>query len=128
MVTAVTAGIKISVATEYREYHSNPHNFLYLFSYHITIENMNDFSVQLLRRSWQINDSNGETREVEGEGVIGQQPIIEPGNTFEYESACNLNTDMGAMLGSYTFQRVLDGDLFDVDIPEFQMEVPFRMN
>lgn len=128
MVTAVTSGVKISVVTEYRDYHSNPHNSLYLFSYQITIENTNDFAVQLLRRNWHIQDSNGEKREVDGEGVVGQQPIIEPGCKFEYDSACNLNSDMGSMYGSYTFQKVLDGTTFEVDIPEFQMLVPYRMN
>lgn len=128
MVTAVTSGIKITVNTEYREDHSNPHNYLYLFSYHVTIENLNDFSVQLLRRHWKITDSNSDYREVKGDGVIGQQPVIEPGQSYEYESACNLNTDTGKMHGHYTFQKVLDGMLFEVEIPEFYMVAPYRLN
>ena len=128
MVTKVTEGVKISVATKYRDDYSNPHNFHYLFSYRITIENQNDYTVQLLKRHWYINDSSGEYREVEGEGVVGQQPVLKPGEVYEYESACNLTTDIGSMKGVYLFQREFDGMNFKVNVPEFKMIVPFRLN
>jgi ApaG protein len=128
MVTKVTEGIKISVETQYRDDYSNPHNFHYLFSYKITIENQNEFAVQLMRRHWYINDSSGDYREVEGEGVVGQQPILENGDVYEYESACNLTTDIGTMRGEYLFKRTFDEQIFKVNIPEFKMVVPYRMN
>jgi len=128
MVTAVTEGIKISVETSYREMYSNPLNRQFLFSYHIRIENQNDYTVQLRRRQWFIYDSAGEIREVEGEGVIGQQPVIEPGDVYEYESACNLMTDIGKMSGNYLIEKIIDGHQFQVTIPEFKMVVPNRLN
>ncbi len=128
MVTAVTEGIKITVETKYREQYSNPLKSQYLFSYAVQIENQGDHAVQLLRRHWYINDSSGEYREVEGEGVIGQQPILEPGDVYEYESACNLMTDVGKMCGTYLMERTLDRLQFKVTIPEFKMIVPFRLN
>lgn len=128
MVTQITKDIKISVEIVYKNEFSDPGKFHYLFSYRVLIENQGEQSVQLLRRRWNIFDSNGETREVEGEGVVGQQPVIEPGAVYEYESACNLKTDMGRMYGTYMIQRVIDGKKFEVHIPEFQMIVPYRLS
>lgn len=128
MITEVTAGIRISVRTQYKELYSNPYNNQFLFAYFITIENQNDYTVQLLRRSWEIYDSCGEFRYVEGEGVVGQQPVLEPGDVYEYESACNLVTDMGTMEGSYTFERLIDSGSFEVAIPRFKMMPPYRLN
>ena len=128
MVTAITSGIKISVDTSYKELYSNPYNFQYLFAYKVRIENQNDFGVQLLRRHWTIFDSSGEIREVDGDGVIGQQPILAPGDAYEYESACNLVTDMGKMSGTYLMESVIDGEHFVVTIPEFQLSPPYRLN
>jgi ApaG protein len=128
METKVTAGVSISIRTQYKELYSNPYNYQFLFAYFVTIENRNDFTVQLLRRHWHIFDSSGEYREVEGQGVIGQQPILEPGDLYEYESACNLVTDMGKMHGSYLFEKVIDGKQFEVAIPEFHLVPPFRAN
>ena len=81
-----------------------------------------------ISRHWYIFDSNGAKREVEGEGVVGQQPIIEPGNSHEYVSGCNLKTDMGSMKGEYQMQRLLDNALFNVQIPEFYLIAPYRYN
>ena len=128
MVTAVTQGIKITVETSYRELYSNPLNRQFLFSYRVHIENQNDYTVQLRRRQWHIFDSAGEIREVEGEGVVGQQPIIEPGEKYEYESACNLMTDIGKMHGYYLMEKIIDGQQFHVKIPEFRMVAPNRLN
>ncbi len=128
MVTDVHLGIKISVDTVYRQDYSIPHQNHYLFSYEIFIENMNDFPVQLLRRHWFIKDSLGENREVEGEGVVGEQPILYPGESHRYQSACNLKTDFGSMTGTYLFKNLQNGEYFNARIPQFKMGVPFRLN
>jgi ApaG protein len=77
-----------------------------MFAYRITIENHNSFPVQLHRRQWHIFDSNGEYREVEGEGVVGQQPLLQAGEQFQYVSGCNLRTEMGKMFGKYVMENV----------------------
>jgi ApaG protein len=128
MVTQVTQGIRITVETVFREDQSRPDLGDYLFTYRISIENKSEITVQLLRRHWFIFDSNGEHQEVEGEGVVGQQPILHPGDVYEYESACNLQTDMGSMLGTYTMQRQMDGLQFRVQIPRFELITPQRLN
>jgi ApaG protein len=128
MTSAVTHEIEVSVETEYQPELSHPDSGLFMFAYHIKIENHSEYAVQLLRRHWFIYDSNGEYREVEGEGVVGEQPILEQGQYHTYSSACNLVTDMGKMYGSYEFVRLADGKLFTVDIPEFKMVTPFRLN
>lgn len=128
MTSAVTHEIEVSVETEYQAEFSNPNNGLFMFGYHIRIENHSEYAVQLLRRQWFIYDSNGEYREVEGEGVVGEQPVLQQGQHYSYSSACNLVTDMGKMHGSYEFVRLADGKLFTVDIPEFKMVSPFRLN
>lgn len=128
MVTLVTQGIKISVKTLYREEDSKAEDRHFIFTYKVTIENTSDYTVQLLKRQWHIFDSSGEYREVNGEGVLGQKPLLLPGELYEYESACNLSTDMGAMHGNYIMERQVDGKRFKVNIPEFQMVVPNRLN
>lgn len=128
MVNAVTEGIKVTVKSAYRSEYSDPKRNNFLFSYRITIENQSDYTVKLLRRHWFIFDSNGEYREVEGKGVIGEQPVLHPGDVHEYESACNLTTEIGKMKGYYLMQRQLDRSDFRVAVPEFQMIVPHRLN
>jgi ApaG protein len=128
MVTQVTHGIRISVHTEYQDSYSRPEQRHFLFLYRISIENRSEFTVQLQRRHWHIFDSSGEFREVEGEGVIGQQPVLAPGEVYEYESACNLTTDMGKMYGTYLMEREHDRLRFNVHIPEFELIVPSRLN
>ncbi len=91
MVAQITEGVKISVETTYQPEYSNPVNEHFMFAYKIQIENLGDYAVQLLSRHWVIFDSNGTKREVEGEGVVGLQPIIEPGQNHEYVSGCNLD-------------------------------------
>ena len=128
MSTIITAGIRISVNHKYKELYSNPYNNQYLFSYRISITNENESPVRLICRHWYIFDSSGEFREVEGEGVIGLQPVLEPGKSFVYESACNLTTDIGKMYGSYLMERLVDGHRFRVAVPEFIMFLPWRLN
>ena len=128
MVQQVTEGISITVEIFYQANQSNPMSAEYLFAYRITIENLSTMPVKLLRRHWHIIDSNGIYREVEGEGVVGQQPIIEPGGSHQYVSACNLRTDMGKMYGTYQMENLYNKKLLIVQIPEFQMIAPFKMN
>ena len=128
MVAQITEGVKVSVETTYQPEYSNPANEHYMFAYKIQIENLTDYSVQLLRRHWTIFDSNGTKREVEGEGVVGLQPIITPGQRHEYVSGCNLKTDMGSMKGTYQMKRLVDGEIFDVSIPQFALIAPFKLN
>lgn len=128
MPTATTNDIRVHVETQYQEEQSEPLNDLYLFAYHISIQNNSEHIIQLMRRHWYIFDSNGESREVEGEGVVGVQPILRPGDTHTYISACNLRSDMGKMSGTYLFERLENGEQFEVTIPEFTLLVPVRMN
>jgi ApaG protein len=127
-ISKVTEGIKVSVETIFQDMYSDPAKNYFLFTYKIRIENTSDYDVQLQRRKWDINDSIFEKREVEGAGVVGQQPILRPGQVYEYESACNLKSEFGKMSGNYTFERVVDGAQFKVDVPEFRLQVPYRMN
>ncbi|MEX0812561.1 MAG: Co2+/Mg2+ efflux protein ApaG [Chitinophagales bacterium] len=128
MSTQITRGVKISVETFYQENYSNPTHGDYMFAYRITIENRNEYTVKLLSRHWYIFDSNNETNEVEGDGVVGKQPVLKPGEIHKYISGCNLKSEIGKMWGTYTMQNMEDGSLFKVDIPEFQLVVPFKMN
>jgi ApaG protein len=128
MVTEITEGVKVSVEAIYQPEYSNPENEHFMFAYRITIENVGEYSVQLLSRHWYIFDSNGTHREVEGDGVVGQQPIIAPGEQYEYVSGCNLKSDMGSMQGSYKMLREMDGALFDVIIPKFHLMPDHKLN
>ena len=94
MISKISEGVTISVETFYQPEYSNPITSEFMFAYRITIENNNSFPVQLLRRHWYIFDSNAEHREVEGEGVIGIQPQINPGEKYQYVSGCNLRSEM----------------------------------
>jgi len=128
MVSKVTEGVKVSVESFYQADYSNPVNGEYMFAYRVTIENNNPFPVKLLRRHWYIYDSNAAEREVEGEGVVGVQPQINPGEKYQYISGCNLRTEMGKMYGTYLMQNLVDKQDFEVNIPVFHMVVPFKMN
>jgi ApaG protein len=128
MITDITKGVRISVQTEYQQEYSNPVQGHYVFTYQITIENLGDKTIQLLSRHWEIIDLTHSRREVEGEGVVGKQPILEPGQKHEYVSGCNLKSGLGKMYGYYMMERLVDGKVFKVKIPEFQMIVPFKLN
>jgi ApaG protein len=128
MTTEITEGVKVTVLTEFQPEYSSPAQAHYVFTYKISIENCSEYTVQLLRRHWYIYDANGSLREVEGEGVVGQQPVLEPGETHEYISGCNLKTGIGKMKGTYLMERVVDAKQFRVRIPEFTMIVPYRLN
>ncbi len=128
MISKISEGIEVSVETFYQPDYSNPVSGEYMFAYRITIENHNNFPVQLHRRHWYIVDGNGVTREVEGEGVVGVQPVLQPSERYQYVSGCNLRTEMGKMYGTYSMENLNDKKLFDVNIPIFEMIVPFKMN
>jgi ApaG protein len=128
ILKALTQGVEISVKTAYQPSHSSPRENHYFFSYTITIENKNDFSIQLLSRQWHIFDSNGDYRRVQGEGVIGEQPVIEPNKQYTYTSGCNLRTEIGKMSGTYTMLRLFDDKTFEAKIPEFTMLLEAKLN
>ncbi len=128
MVSKISEGVEISVETFYQADYSNPANNEFMFAYRITIENHNRFTVKLLRRHWFIYDSNGQNREVEGEGVVGVQPVLQPGQQFQYVSGCNLRTEIGRMQGTYLMENQDSKAEFTVKIPPFDMIVPFKNN
>jgi len=128
MVSKISEGVEVSVETFYQPDYSNPMSAEFMFAYRITLENHNPFPVRLVRRHWFIADSNGTRREVEGEGVVGVQPVIQPGERYQYVSGCNLRTEMGKMHGSYQMENLLNKTNFEVNIPVFEMIVPFKMN
>lgn len=128
MVSLISEGVEISVETFYQQDYSNPLQSEYMFAYRIAIENHNSFPVKLLRRHWHIFDSNGTYREVEGEGVVGIQPVIAPGEKYHYVSGCNLRTEMGKMSGTYQMENLNSKQIFSVNIPAFEMIVPLKYN
>ena len=128
MTSKVSRGVKVTVETYYQPEYSNPINSEYMFAYKITIENNNEFPIRLISRHWYIYDSNGSMREVQGDGVVGIQPVIAPGTSYQYISGCNLRSEMGKMNGSYLIENVNTKKTFDVIIPSFEMHAPFKMN
>ncbi len=128
MITAITHKIKVSVETFYQSDYSYPMSQHFMFAYRIMITNFSNEKVQLQRRHWYIVDGLGLKREVEGEGVIGEQPILKPGEIFEYISGCDLKTDIGKMYGTYLMENIENGKQFHVIIPEFFMATPMKLN
>ncbi|MBK5277827.1 MAG: Co2+/Mg2+ efflux protein ApaG [Bacteroidia bacterium] len=128
MIAEITKGVKVSVETEYQPSYSSPSQYHYVFTYRITIENQSEFTIQLMRRHWYIHDAGFSQREVEGDGVVGQQPVLEPGQTHQYVSGCNLKSGIGKMVGTYDMERIVDGSTFRAKIPEFMMIAPLRLN
>ena len=128
MPIAITRDIKIVVEVAYQNNRLNNFDGNHMFAYRITIENQSDYTIRLLRRHWFITDINNSNQEVEGEGVIGIQPVIEPGNSHQYVSGCSIQSDFGKMHGNYLMERQLDGKKFYVEIPEFKLIAPFRLN
>ncbi len=128
MSSIISEGVQVSVETFYQPDYSNPVQSEFMFAYRITLENHNAFAIKLHRRNWNIFDSNGSHREVEGEGVVGVQPVIEAGESYQYVSGCNLRTEMGKMNGTYQMENLDTKQLFTVDIPGFEMIVPMKNN
>ncbi|MCH7406735.1 Co2+/Mg2+ efflux protein ApaG [Belliella aquatica] len=121
MVSAITEGVKVSVEVTYQPEFSSPHQQHFVFTYKVNIENNSAHTIQLMRRKWEIFDAGDEFKIVEGDGVVGQQPILEPGQSHQYISGCNLKSGLGKMRGSYIMEKIKDGKIFQVNIPEFQM-------
>ncbi|WP_284383806.1 Co2+/Mg2+ efflux protein ApaG [Litoribrevibacter albus] len=115
-----TNAIEIQVTTEYIEEQSNPEKDRFVFAYTITIRNHGTEPVQLLSRYWRIQDGNEQVHEVEGEGVVGQKPMLEPGQDFTYTSGTAIATPIGHMEGHYIFERA-DGSQFTAPIPCFRL-------
>jgi ApaG protein len=118
--TATTNNITVTAQPLYLDGQSDMMEKKFVFAYFIRIENNGDEPIQLLRRHWYIHDSHGGVKEVEGEGVIGKQPVIQPGDAHEYNSLCVLETFEGFMEGTYLMQRE-DGDRFRITIPRFHL-------
>jgi ApaG protein len=121
MSTLITQGVEVRVETMYQPGQSKPALGIYVFVYQITISNHNPFTVQLLRRRWEITDSNLDYNVVEGEGVVGRQPVLYAGDTHQYMSGCQLKTPIGKMEGIYIFDNKITGEEFTVEIPKFQL-------
>jgi ApaG protein len=121
----ITRDIKIAVEPNFLDDQSEPEESRYLWSYRVTIENKSQIAVQLLSRYWRITDARGRIREVRGEGVIGEQPVIAPGRAFEYTSGAPLETASGFMTGTY-HMRASTGESFEVGIPMFALESPYE--
>lgn len=116
-----THGIRITVRPVYADEHSNPELGQYVFVYHITIENLGEWTAQLLRRHWFIRDPVAGDSEVQGEGVVGDQPVLAPGDDYEYQSFCVLRGPEGYMEGYYHFRRP-GGEEFEAEIPRFELQ------
>ncbi len=111
----------VEVVPQYLPEQSSPDEELYVFAYTITITNIGEVAAQLISRTWNVNDSNGHTEKVRGLGVVGQQPLLKPGQAFEYTSGTRLRTPTGTMHGSF-FCVAEDGEKFDTDIPMFVLD------
>ncbi|NKC28228.1 Co2+/Mg2+ efflux protein ApaG [Ochrobactrum ciceri] len=115
--------MEVSVEPFYLEDQSDPDENRYVWGYRITIANNSTETVQLRSRYWQITDANGHVEEVRGAGVVGEQPTLEPGDSFQYSSGCPLTTTSGVMVGRYQMQGN-GGSMFEVDIPAFSLDMP----
>ena len=124
---ATTRDVTVRVAVSYLPEQSEPGRGRWFWAYHIRLENEGTETVQLLTRHWVITDGRGARHSVEGEGVVGEQPVIEPGASFDYVSGCPLATPSGAMQGSYQMVRE-DGAVFAVEIPRFSLFAPAVLN
>lgn len=128
MKSIITHGIEISVKTQFYSPQSDPKNNEYFFVYEITITNKSNFTVKLLKRYWKITDAFGNIREVNGDGVVGETPSIEPEDSYTYNSGCDFTTEIGKMSGFYTMKKLVDNTQFEVLIPEFIMVLPAKLN
>jgi ApaG protein len=124
---AVTSGIRVWVRAQYVAERSRPELGEFFFAYTILIENRSPSRVQLLSRHWIITDAEGRQEEVRGPGVVGEQPTLDPGESFEYTSACPLRSPFGWMRGTYQMVRA-DGTRFDAEIATFRLSQPFAVN
>jgi ApaG protein len=122
---ANTRGIAVSVEPTYLEARSSPNNAQYFWAYRVIIENQGTETVQLLSRHWMITNARGDLTEVKGPGVVGEQPVLKPGESFEYTSGAPLDTPSGMMGGAYQMESE-SGEHFDIEIPTFSLDLPNR--
>lgn len=123
MYRAVTHQIEVSVEPFYLPDRSAPDESRYFWAYRVTIDNQSNEFVQLLSRYWHITDAVGRTEEVRGPGVVGEQPELSPGDSYQYTSGCPLSTPSGIMVGHYTMRNER-GETFEIDIPAFSLDLP----
>ena len=120
-----TRNIKVTVKPFYLEDQSSPEENHFVWAYHVKIENAGENKVQLRNRHWRITDAMGRVQEVKGPGVVGEQPVLNPGENFEYTSGTPLQTPSGIMVGTYQMEDA-NGEYFDVDIPAFSLDSPHQ--
>jgi ApaG protein len=123
--STTTRRITVSVKPFFLEEQSSPTDNRYVWAYRVRIENNGDATVQLRTRYWKVTDSHGQVQEVRGAGVVGEQPVLHPGESFEYTSGTPLPTPSGIMVGSYQMQDTA-GELFDIAVPAFSLDSPHQ--
>ncbi|KUL95120.1 ApaG [Bosea sp. WAO] len=124
MYQAETHGVRVTVSPKFMEAESTPEQGRYFWAYTIEIVNLSERTMQLMTRHWVITDGRGEVHEVRGEGVVGKQPVLQPGESFSYTSGCPLMTPDGSMSGSYAMLGE-DGAAFEVEVPLFPLDSPY---
>ena len=127
MSDAITRGVRVEVRPDYLPHQSDPRSGHWMFAYHVRISNQGTETVQLVGRHWVITDASGGVEEVRGPGVIGEQPVLKPGQQFDYTSGCPLPTPMGTMHGSYQM-LTQKGERFDAEIAPFTLAEPYTLN
>jgi ApaG protein len=125
MYSASTSSVTVIVQPSYLEEESTPADNQFRWAYHVRIENQGSETIRLISRYWRITDAMGRIQEVRGPGVVGEQPLLKPGQAFEYRSWTPLPTPSGIMVGSYQMERE-SGELFDVAIPAFSLDSPYQ--
>lgn len=128
MSQTVTRGIRVQVRPRHLAEQSEPARKHWLFAYHITVHNEGEATVQLMSRHWVITNGEGKVEEVRGPGVVGQQPVLKPGDEFQYTSGCPLDTPVGTMHGEFTLVDTTTGETFEARIEPFRLAVPSALN
>ena len=127
MSETITNGVKVQVSTRFLEERSNPQTNKFIFAYTVTITNTESVPVQLMSRKWIIKDADGDIETVEGPGVVGEKPVLQPGQSFEYTSFCPLETPFGTMEGHYNMVAA-DGSRFQAMVAAFRLATPGALN
>ena len=125
MYSCTTHDIRVTVQPMYLDEQSSPEDQQFVWAYQVRIENLGDRTVRLRNRYWSITDARGRTQEVRGPGVVGEQPLLRPGESFEYTSGCPLSTPSGMMVGAYEMEAE-SGERLEVDIPAFSLDSPHQ--
>jgi len=128
MQALTTNGVRIGVESNFQPGHSFPHRSQYLHVYTIHIKNYNEYPIQLISRHWDITEADGTKKVVDGQGVVGEQPLLDAGGLHSYSSFCVLAFPIGKMSGFYTMVRMDTGEQFNVDIPAFNLVMPDALN